>query len=89
MIVDSSALLAILLSEPDASLPFSPRSEAKCVRGPSGQGASRLARAGVLEGNHPAALNFGDCFGYALAKETGEPLLFKGEDFAQNDIEAA
>ena len=41
MIVDSSALLAILFSEPDASLPFSPRSEAKCVRGPSGRGASR------------------------------------------------
>ena len=41
------------------------------------------------KGNHPAALNFGDCFAYALAKATGEPLLFKGEDFALTDIEAA
>ena len=35
---------------------------------------------------HPAKLNFGDCFAYALAKELGEPLLFKGDDFAQTDI---
>ena len=41
------------------------------------------------KGNHPAALNFGDCFAYALAEVTGEPLLFKGEDFALTDIEAA
>ena len=41
------------------------------------------------KGNHPAALNFGDCFAYALAAATGEPLLFKGEDFALTDIEAA
>ena len=34
------------------------------------------------KGNHPAALNFGDCFAYALAAVTGEALLFKGEDFA-------
>ena len=38
---------------------------------------------------HPAKLNFGDCFAYALAKESGEPLLFKGRDFAHTDIEAA
>jgi ribonuclease VapC len=37
-------------------------------------------------GNHPAGLNFGDCFAYALAKITGLPLLFKGGDFAQTDI---
>ena len=37
-------------------------------------------------GNHPAALNFGDCFAYALADTTGEPLLFKGRDFALTDI---
>ena len=43
----------------------------------------------TLAGNHPAALNFGDCFAYALAEATGEPLLFKGEDFARTDIEAA
>ncbi len=41
------------------------------------------------KGNHPAGLNFGDCFAYALASTTGEPLLFKGEDFARTDIEAA
>src|SRR5262245_46790106 len=35
---------------------------------------------------HPAKLNFGDCFAYALAKESGEPLLFKGADFAHTDI---
>ena len=40
-------------------------------------------------GNHPARLNFGDCFAYALARETGEPLLFKGGDFGQTDIAAA
>jgi ribonuclease VapC len=38
---------------------------------------------------HPAGLNFGDCFAYALAKATGEPLLFKGDDFSQTDIVAA
>jgi ribonuclease VapC len=38
---------------------------------------------------HPAKLNFGDCFAYALAKESGEPLLFKGNDFAQTDVKSA
>jgi ribonuclease VapC len=38
---------------------------------------------------HPAKLNFGDCFAYALAKATGRPLLFKGRDFARTDIEPA
>jgi ribonuclease VapC len=38
------------------------------------------------KGRHPAKLNFGDCFAYALAKERGEPLLFKGEDFARTDL---
>lgn len=37
-------------------------------------------------GRHPAALNIGDCFAYALAKTTGERLLFKGRDFARTDI---
>jgi ribonuclease VapC len=41
------------------------------------------------KGRHPAALNFGDCFSYALAKARGAPLLFKGEDFAQTDIASA
>lgn len=40
-------------------------------------------------GVHPARLNYGDCFAYALAKETREPLLFKGNDFAQTDVEPA
>jgi ribonuclease VapC len=40
-------------------------------------------------GRHPAALNFGDCFSYALAKATGRPLLFKGEDFRKTDVAAA
>jgi len=35
---------------------------------------------------HPAQLNFGDCFAYALAAETGEPLLFKGDDFGHTDV---
>ena len=38
------------------------------------------------KGRHPAALNFGDCFSYALSKTTGEPLLFKGNDFARTDV---
>ena len=38
------------------------------------------------KGRHPAGLNFGDCFAYALAKVLGEPLLFKGEDFARTDV---
>jgi len=39
------------------------------------------------KGRHPAALNFGDCFAYALARSTAEPLLAKGTDFAMTDIE--
>jgi ribonuclease VapC len=39
------------------------------------------------KGRHPAGLNFGDCFAYALAKSSGEPLLAKGEDFLLTDIE--
>jgi ribonuclease VapC len=45
----------------------------------------RIARQAYVDfgrGNHPAGLNFGDCFAYALAKATGEPLLFTGDDFA-------
>ena len=38
------------------------------------------------KGGHPAGLNFGDCFAYALAKVSGEPLLFKGSDFSHTDI---
>ena len=38
---------------------------------------------------HPASLNFGDCFGYALAKQRNIPLLFVGNDFSKTDLEAA
>jgi ribonuclease VapC len=41
------------------------------------------------KGRHPAGLNFGDCFSYALAKAHNEPLLFKGDDFPRTDIAAA
>jgi ribonuclease VapC len=41
------------------------------------------------KGRHPAALNFGDCFSYALALLTQEPLLFKGDDFSKTDIRVA
>jgi ribonuclease VapC len=40
------------------------------------------------KGNHPAGLNYGDCFAYALAKAMSQPLLFKGDDFSQTDIKA-
>ena len=51
--------------------------------------AARVAWRRFGKGNHPARLNFGDCFSYALAKTAGEPLLFKGNDFSQTDIEPA
>ena len=38
------------------------------------------------KGRHAAGLNFGDCFSYAASKTTGEPLLFKGNDFAKTDV---
>jgi ribonuclease VapC len=48
---------------------------------------ARLAFRTYGKGHHPAALNFGDCFAYALAKISKEPLLFKGDDFSQTDIQ--
>jgi ribonuclease VapC len=53
---------------------------------------AHVARQAYLDfgkGNHPAGLNFGDCFAYALARETGEQLLYKGNDFAKTDIRSA
>ena len=41
------------------------------------------------KGRHRAGLNLGDCFAYALAKDKGEPLLFKGDDFKRTDVEVA
>jgi ribonuclease VapC len=48
--------------------------------------AARSAYSRFGKGRHPAALNFGDCFSYALARVLGEPLLFKGDDFSRTDL---
>jgi len=53
---------------------------------------ARIAREAYRDygkGRRRAGLNFGDCFAYALAKEKGEPLLFKGDDFRRTDVEVA
>ena len=50
---------------------------------------ARLAWRLFGKGRHEAALNMGDCYSYALAKTSGQPLLFKGADFAKMDIDAA
>ncbi|MBZ5604020.1 MAG: type II toxin-antitoxin system VapC family toxin [Acidobacteriia bacterium] len=53
---------------------------------------ARIARQAFRDygrGRHKASLNFGDCFAYAMSKVTGEPLLFKGDDFRKTDIIAA
>ena len=128
MIIDTSAVLAILLGEPDAGryedaiAAAWPRRmsavgllEAAMVvesRGGAAAGheldvllekaavelvpvtseqaiAARRAWRRFGKGNHPAVLNFGDCFAYALADTMGEPLLFKGGDFTRTDIAAA
>jgi ribonuclease VapC len=127
MIVDTSALLAVLFKEPEtedfaraiAGADVSRMSAANLLEAaivadnqndsrtgrqldalvatlqlliePVTEAQVRIARQAYLDfgrGNHPAGLNFGDCFAYALAKATGEPLLFKGEDFAQTDVRA-
>ena len=129
MIVDTSALVAILRGEPDAD---------RCVEALAGAVGSRMSAATYLEtavvvdGNrdpvlsrrlddllavagvtveavtkehadiarqayrdfgkgsgHAAGLNFGDVFSYALARATGEPLLYKGEDFTHTDVTPA
>ena len=51
--------------------------------------AARRAWRRYGKGRHAASLNYGDCFSYALAMTRGEPLLFKGEDFAKTDVKAA
>lgn len=50
---------------------------------------ARLGFSRFGKGRHPAGLNFGDCFPYALAVTAGEPLLFKGDDFTNTDIVSA
>lgn len=67
--------------------------EAGMFVAPVTEAQSRIARDAHLQfgkgGGHPAQLNFGDCFAYALAKSLDAPLLFKGEDFARTDVKAA
>ncbi len=126
MIIDTSALLAILLDEPErvafseainaaevraisvvsfveASMIVESRYGAEGVRDldlllakaaislePVDAEQAHLARQAFRrfgKGRHPAGLNFGDCFSYALARANSEPLLFKGNDFAQCDVE--
>lgn len=128
MIIDTSALIAILFDEPDAPRFAEAIVEAEARRVSAatfvetaivveaqtrGSGASqldallrtaaieiepvdedqaRLARQAFVDfgkGRHPAGLNLGDCFSYALAKASGEALLFKGDDFARTDITRA
>ena len=128
MIIDTSALLAILNREPDAErYETAILTAARCrmsvanvleasivVESRGGAEAGHeldafLEHAGIEpvpvtaehlatarrawrhfgKGKHPAALNFGDCFAYALADVTGERLLYKGDDFARTDILAA
>ncbi len=129
MIVDSSALLAVLSGEPDAeqfakalttndgvaisagtlletSIVVDSRRDAVLsarldellhVAGVSVQPITArqatIARQAYRDfgkgGGHPAGLNFGDCFAYALAKDTGQPLLFKGDDFTHTDLRSA
>ena len=125
MVLDTSALIALLLGEREAPS-FRTALEAEVVRMVSaanlletamvietrlgdqgGRELDLLVQVAELEvvpvdsaqvavarrafrrfgkGRHPAALNFGDCFAYALAVTTGEPLLFKGSDFAATDV---
>jgi ribonuclease VapC len=129
MILDTSALVAILRAEPEAETYARAVAEASsryvsavnyvetaividgsrdpiasrrfdefiktagiAVESVSAQQA-RIARAAYRDfgkgSGHPARLNFGDCFAYALAKERGEALLFKGDDFSRTDIKSA
>lgn len=125
MIIDTSALLAILFQEADASFyarmvahericrmsaanfleaainvdvhgdaeasrqldAFIRRAGIEIV--PVTHEQAQIARQAYLDfgkGRHPASLNFGDCFAYALARANGDRLLFKGDDFTQTDI---
>jgi ribonuclease VapC len=64
--------------------------EARLVVEPVTEAQARIAREAYRDfgkgSGHPAGLNFGDCFAYALAKATGEPLLFKGDDFTHGSL---
>jgi ribonuclease VapC len=67
--------------------------EAQITIEPVTEAQARIARQAYRDfgkaSGHPAKLNFGDCFSYALAKAKGEPLLFKGHDFSRTDLKAA
>jgi ribonuclease VapC len=129
MIIDASAIIAILRAEPDAGVfastiakarvrrvsavnyveaaavldgsrdPIASRRfdelfrEAELTIEPVTITQARVAREAYRDfgkGNgHPAGLNLGDCFAYALAKEMDEPLLFKGNDFSKTDLKSA
>ncbi len=127
MIIDTSALVAILLREPGseslAATMFRARTKrmsvvnyveltivaANRLGNPGSSACDDLLRTfGVTlepvtvhqailarqafydfgKGRHPAALNFGDCFAYALSKSSGEPLLYLGFDFARTDLKS-
>jgi len=81
------------LGSPDKSQKFDELIDALDIEiAHSGREQAHLARQAYQafgRGRHPAKLNIGDCFAYALSKARGEPLLFKGEDFRRTDIEAA
>jgi len=129
MILDTSAVIAILRDEPDAAAfaeaieqaarrrisavnyveaaavidgsrdPIASRRfdellrEADVTIEAVSENQARIARAAYRDfgrgSGHPAKLNFGDCFAYALAKAKREPLLFKGDDFAHTDVRRA
>jgi ribonuclease VapC len=66
---------------------------AQIVIEPVSPAQARIAREAYRDfgkgSGHAAGLNFGDCFAYALARATGEPLLYKGDDFSHTDVAAA
>jgi len=86
MVVDTSAIMAILLREPDAGQ-FEQALAASTSRLLSA--ATRVELSIVAEGRKGDRGRIGDCFSYALAKAMDHPLLFKGKDFAQTDIRPA
>lgn len=125
MVIDSSAVMAVLRREPEAAVFATAVAQAdiRLISAATvlelGMVAESRGRAGARElddfldrsrfeivpfdseqatlareafrrfgkGRHPARLNFGDCIAYALSKASGEPLLFKGEDFTKTDVE--
>ena len=125
MVIDTSALLAIFLAEPERQnfLDYIRQDGARLLSAPNALETAIVleARRGVVagrefdlfvhrldieivavdaaqvevartgwrrygKGRHPANLNFGDCFAYALSRTSGEPLLAKGNDFPQTDV---